>query len=97
MKDFTNKNVNANYRKGAQTYVGSLWFYDKEFEYKAKAVNSTIKLGRIAYSEIKSIKNVNTFGIVPNGILIELKNNTQYNYVVNNRKDIVEFLKSKIK
>lgn len=97
MKDFTNKHVNANYRKGAQTYVGSLWFYDKEFEYKAKAVNSTIKLGRTAYAEIKSIKNVNTLGIVPNGIIIELKNKTQYNYIINNRKAVVAFLKSKIK
>ena len=96
MKDFTNKHMNANYRKGSQTYVGSLWFYADSFEYKAKSVNSAIRFGKIAYSEINNVKTVNTLGIVPNGIIIVLKNGAEYNYVINDRKSVVEFLKSKV-
>jgi hypothetical protein len=97
MKDFTNKSINANYRKGAQTYVGILCFYSDEFEYKVKAVNTTIKLGKIPYSEIKSIKPVSTFGIVPNGIIIKLKNGAEYNYIISNRNSVIKFLEIKMK
>ena len=62
MKDFTNKHIHANYRKSNRTYIGSLWFYDDGFEYKAKSVNSNIKMGKISYSEIKNI----TFFILTN-------------------------------
>lgn len=96
MKDFTNTHINANYRKGAQTYVGSLWFYEEGFEYKAKSVNSTIKFGKIAYSEIKEIKLINTLGIVPNGLLLRLKNGKEMNFVVSGRKAIEKFLLSKM-
>ena len=97
MKDLSNKHINANYRKGAQTYIGSLWFYDDGFEYKAKSVISDIALGKILYSEISSIKPANTLGIVPNSIKIKLKNNKEYIYVVNNRKSVLTFLQSKLR
>ena len=52
MRDLTGTNVNANCRKGGTLYVGSLCFFTDSFEYKAKAVNSTISLGKIPYSDI---------------------------------------------
>ncbi|MBE6772960.1 MAG: hypothetical protein E7544_01925 [Ruminococcaceae bacterium] len=97
MKDFTNKHINANYRKGTQTYVGNLWFYVDGLEYKAKSVNSTINLGKIPYSEISSIKSVNTIGFIPNGIIIQLTNGKKFNYVIGDRKSVIKFIESKIK
>ena len=96
MKDLTNKKVKANYRKGTQTYIGSLILYSDNFEYKATAVNSDISLGKIPYSEIITVKPANTFGIIPNGVSVKLKNGSELNYVVNNRKALINFLVEKM-
>lgn len=96
MRDLTGTNVNANCRKGGTLYVGSLCFFTDSFEYKAKAVNSTISLGKIPYSDINEIEAANTLGIIPNGIIVKLKNSNELRFNVNNRNAVIEFLKSKM-
>lgn len=96
MRDLTGTYVNANCRKDGNTYVGSLWFFSDSIEYKAKAVNSTISLGKIPYSNINEIEAANTLGIIPNGIIVKLKNSNELRFIVNNRNTVIEFLKSKM-
>lgn len=96
MKDYVNKHINANLRRGIQTYIGVLSFFEDGIEYKAKAANANINFGKILYSNIVEIKSTNTFGIVPNGILLKISDGQEFNFIVNNRKTVMTFLNSKI-
>lgn len=96
MKNYINTHINANMQKGFQTYVGSLYFYEDGLEYKAKAVNADIAFGKILYSNIISVANTNTLGIVPNGIKLITHDGKEYKFVVSNRKNVIKFISSKI-
>lgn len=97
MKDYINTHINANMQKGFQTYVGALYFYEDGLEYKAKAVNSNIAFGKILYSNIMSVINTNTLGIVPNGIKLLTYDGEEYKFVVSNRQNVIKFISSMIK
>ena len=93
MGNYVGKEVNANYIDDV-AYIGRLCFYEEFYEYKADSVNSKINMGRIYYKDIKNILNINTIGIIPNALLIELYDGRKYEYVVINRKGIKKFLET---
>ena len=47
-------------------------------------------------NEINEIEAANTLGIIPNGIIVKLKNSNELRFIVNNRNTVIEFLKSKM-
>ena len=95
MGNYVGKSINANYI-GDATYIGRIYFYEDFYEYKANSVNSKINMGRIDYKDIKNISNANTFGIVPNSLLVELQDGRKFKYVVINRKEIKKFFETQI-
>lgn len=96
MKDFLNKSINANYIEGMQTLTGKLTFMSDGIVFKANSVNGVMNMPLIRYTDIASVELKNTFGILPNAIVIKTKLKKEYCYVVSNRKDMVSFLNSKI-
>lgn len=95
MRDLTGKSVNANQRKGMQTYTGKLCFYEKGIMFKAQSVNGYLNMPLIEYGLIVNIKERNTLGFIPNGITIQLMNGETIVFVVSNRNEIITFLREK--
>ena len=56
MKDFTNKNINANCLQGLQTLTGKMYFYEDGFSFKADSVNGVINKGKTLYKDIKLLE-----------------------------------------
>lgn len=96
MKNYVNKTIRANQLLGTNTLTGNLCFYEDGYCFKAEGVNSTISGPKIEYSSIAEIKSKNTFGFVPNRIIIKLRTGESYQYVVMHRKDIMKFLAYKM-
>lgn len=88
--------VNANLFRGAEAVGGKLTFEETEMVFESHALN--IQRGRTAipYSEITDIQERRTLGLVPNGITVVLRNGCEHRLVVNKRKDIIAFLRSRI-
>lgn len=87
--------VPANYISEGRTLTGYLYFYKDFFLYKADSISGTLIFPKIPYSEIKEVKNVNTFGIIPNGLIVTTKDDQQYRFSVVNRNKVRLFLEDK--
>ena len=96
MKDFTNKNINANYLQGLQTLTGKLFFYDDGFVFKADSVNGVINKGKTLYKDIKTVNKRNTMGIIPNGLSVVLNNGEELVFVASNRNEVREYMISRL-
>lgn len=92
MKDFTDKRVNANLCNGIQIYTGHLWFYEDGFVYKIKAANADISYEKVLYEDILRVDPANTIGLIPNGLKITLKNSRVFQFAVNQRNQIRNYL-----
>lgn len=88
--------VNSNYFKNGKTLTGKLAFESEGFCFKADSVNGKLNLGLIEYEKIKSVDYKKTFGFIPNGLLIVLKDGTEMLFVPLKRKQVKDFLCSKI-
>ncbi len=88
--------VNSNYFKDGRTLTGKLVFDEKGFCFKADSVNGKLNMGMIEYGTIKNVDYKRTFGIIPNGLLIVLKDGTEMSFVPLKRKQVKDFLCSKI-
>lgn len=95
MKDYTNKTINANCLQGLQTLTGKLTFEKDGFIYKADSVNGAVNKGKILYADILKVNKKNTFGLIPNGLSIILKNHTEIVYVINCRNEVFNYLVSR--
>lgn len=95
MGNYVGKAINANYIDDA-TYIGRICFYDEFYVYKADSINSKINMGRINYKDIENVSYANTFGIIPNSLVVELRDGKKFKYVIINRKKIKKFLEEQI-
>ena len=66
------------------------------FCFKADSVNGKLNMGLIEYEKIKSVDYKRTFGIIPNGLLVVLKDGTEMAFVPLKRKQVKDFLCSRI-
>ncbi len=92
MKDLINTTVRANQLIGISTYTGEILFLEKGFVFKAKGVNSNIVREITEYKNIASVTKRNILGLIPNGIIIKLKDNQSCKFVVEKRRDVISFL-----
>lgn len=88
--------IPSNYIYKGKTLMGHICFYSSYFIYKADAVNTSIVFHEVNYSEINGITNTNTFGFLPNGLLITTVDGDEYKFTVINRDKVRQFLENKI-
>lgn len=95
MRNYIGKAINANYL-GNITYVGQLCFQEEYYEYKADSVNGKLNLGKIYYRDIRNVAYANILGLVPNSLVVELKDGRKFKYVVAGRRNIRNFMVKQI-
>ncbi len=95
--EYSGKSILANYFRGMEAVGGKIYFDDKGFTFKSHAVNIQTGDTRIEYIQIDYIKKRNTLGIVPNGISIFTKDGLEHKFVINSRKQVIEYIQSKCK
>lgn len=82
----------ANLFRGIESVGGKILFYKDKMVFKSHSFNIQTGDTIIVYSQIQSMKKVNTIGLVPNGLLITLQDGQQHKFVVYNRSEIIDFL-----
>ena len=90
------KSINSSCVIDGKTFVGKLFFYDAGYKFKAESANGRIDYGLVLYSDIEKVSFKNTFGFIPNGLIVMMKNGVKYEYISMNRKAIKNFLDSRI-
>ena len=95
--NYIGKSINANQIDGITTLTGKLYFYEEGYVFKAQSVNAIQDKPKVFYKDIEEIRLRKTLGIIPNGIIVCLKDGKCLNYVVTKRKEIVSFLNGMIK
>ena len=78
-----NRTINSNYIKDGKTLIGKLCFETDSFSFKAQSANGNISFGDIKYNQIAKVELKNTFGIVPNGLKVVLKDRSEmYDWLI---------------
>ncbi|MFI3165700.1 MAG: hypothetical protein R3Y45_05410 [Bacillota bacterium] len=96
MKNYIGTSIKANLFRGIEAVGGKITFDDMGLTFKSHSCNVQTGETRIEYSQISTINKRNTLGVVPNGISIITKDNLEYNFVINSRKKVIEFLMSRL-
>lgn len=96
MKNYIGTSIKANLFRGIEAVGGKIIFDDIGLTFKSHSINVQTGETRIEYSQIGVIKKRNTLGVVPNGISIITKDDLEYNFVINFRKQVIEFLVSRL-
>ncbi len=85
----------ANLFRGIEAVGGKIYFYDNRLIFKSHSFNIQTGETTIYYSDIVLVEKVRT-GIVPNGMLVTLRNGAKHRFVLWNRSEAINFLNSKI-
>lgn len=91
-----NEKIAANYMRGKEAVGGWIYFDENGLTFKSHAVNLQTGETRIEYADIRDVKKRNTLGIVPNGISVYTNDDFEHKFVIHDREQVIEFLKSKI-
>ena len=89
--------IAANLFRGIESVGGKLHFNEREMVFESHALNVQTGDAVIVYTDVASVTKRNTLGFVPNGILVTLKNNIEYKFVIWNRNEIISFIETKLK
>jgi hypothetical protein len=89
--------VSANMFRGKDADGGHLIFKEDGLLFESHFSKTKTNETKIPYSEIKAVKLGRTLGIIPNGIKVQMNDDTEYRFAIWNRKEIIEFIQSKIK
>ena len=84
--------VNANLFRGIESVGGKLTVTDKRLHFKSHSFNIQTGETEIPLNEIAGVTKVNTLGLVPNGLLVKLKNGKNYQFVVSRRNSVYDLL-----
>lgn len=95
-KNYIRTSINANLFRGIEGVGGKITFDDIGLTFKSNYFNVQTEEIRIEYSQISTINNRKTCFVVPNGISIITKDNLKYDFVINFRKPVIEFLMSRL-
>lgn len=87
--------IPANLFRGKEAVGGHLHFKESEMIFKSHSFNVQTGDTSIPYKDIANVQTRNTLGLVPNGMLVTLKNGTEYKFVIWNRNEIISFIKGK--
>jgi hypothetical protein len=86
--------VNANLFRGWEGVGGKLIITSKKLHFKSHRFNLQTGETILLLEEITGIQKVNTSGLVPNGLLVKLKNGTSHQFVVNRRNQVYDTIMS---
>jgi hypothetical protein len=92
MKNYCGKSIAANYYRGIEAVGGKLFFDDTGMTFKSHAFNIQVGENRIEY---KDILKAEVKGFLT-GLSVYTKDGLEHKFVVYHRKDIVDFLNSKV-
>lgn len=92
MKDYCGQSIAANYYRGKEAVGCKLFFDDTGITFKSHAFNIQKGETRIEY---KDIAKAEVKGFLT-GMSVYTKDYVEHKFVVNQRKDVVEFLNSKV-
>lgn len=95
-ENYVNEKIGANYMRGKEAVGGWINFDENGLTFKSHAVNIQTGETRIEYAAIQDIKKRNTLGIVPNGISVYTNDGFEHKFVIHDREQVIEFLKSRI-
>ncbi len=96
MKNYVGTSISANLFRGLESVGGKITFDEVGLTFKSHLINVQRGETRIEYSQISTINKRNTLGIVPNGMSVITKNNIKYDFVINSREKVIEFLFSRL-
>ena len=94
MKNYIGISVAANYFRGPEAVGGKVAFDETGLTFRSHALNIQTGDTRIDYDQIEMIRKVNTFGVIPNGMLIITKDFRRHQFVIYHRKKVIDFLES---
>lgn len=85
----------ANLFRGIEAVGGRLKITSHRLIFEPNAMNIQKQTLEMPLNQISEINPMNTLGIIPNGILIKLKSNVEYKFVVGGRKELIDLLNQK--
>ncbi len=88
--------ISSNYISNGETLTGKLFFEEDKFCFKADSVSGKLNMGSIDYAQIKRVEYKNTFLVIPNGLLVVLKDETELLFIPLKRQKVKDFLTNKI-
>jgi hypothetical protein len=80
----------ANHFKGAEGVGGKLYLTNKRLRFRSHKINLNNHDESYALGEIAGVEPVRTLGIVPNGVLVRLRDGRGERFVVTGRADWVK-------
>lgn len=92
MKDYCGESISANYYRGNESVGGKLFFDETGITFKSHSLNVQTGETRIEY---KDISKAEAKGFLT-GMSIYTKDGVEHKFVVFHRKNIIEFLNSKV-
>ena len=93
MQNLIGKSIMANLFRGFEAVGGKISFTNDDMIFKAHMFNVQSETTIIPYDQIIDVMKRSTYGIIPNGISVIIKDGTTYNFVLYNRNRVIEFLK----
>lgn len=87
----------ANHFKGIESVGGRLFLTNQRLYFDSHSLNVQAHKLSIPYSEIKSVRERNTFFIIPNGMCIELQNGKNEKFVLWEREKWIREIEQLIK
>lgn len=96
VRNYVNEKIGANYMRKLEAVGGWIYFDETGLTFKSHAINVHRGETRIEYADIQHVTKRRTMGVVPNGISVYTKDNFEHKFVIYNREDVIEFLKSKM-
>jgi hypothetical protein len=84
--------VRVNPFRGMEAQGGMMTITTREVRFQPHQMNLSLAELRIARNDISSVEPINTMGIVPNGIKIELRSGVAFKFVVTGRSRILALL-----
>ena len=84
--------VLANLFRGAEAVGGKLKVTTKRLIFSSHSFNFQRGITEILMKDIESFKFANSLFVIPNKLIIKLKNRTEYAFVLNNRAVIAKLI-----
>src|SRR5690625_2823015 len=89
--------IPANLRRGFEYVGGNLKITNRELYFKPHSFNIQKEELVIPINEIKAIDQAKILGLFPNGVMLELKDNTRYKFTIgmpgsNKKQEFMEYI-----
>lgn len=85
----------ANLIRGVESVGGRLKITNQRLIFEANAINNQKQTLEIPLNQISEVIKRYTFGLIPNGLLIKLKSNVEYKFIVWNCGELIKLITKK--